>query len=168
MQIKRLFLFVFCFLFMSSIFLAAFPDDENRDRKRIRENINTLRLLRMTQALDLTEEQAEKIFPALNQNEKKKRGIQREIGQKLKELRLILAKEKSEEQEIENVIEDLKGLRNALKSQDAELEKIMEENLTLVQRAKYLVFSVDFYRGLRERIDEARRLQKRLGERDKR
>jgi len=168
MRIKRLFLFVFCFLFVSSIFLAAFPDEENRARKKIRENINTLRLLRMTQALDLTEEQAAKIFPALNRIEKEKRGIQGEIGQKLKELRLILAKEKQEEQEIENAIQELKELRNALKSQDAELEKIVEENLTVVQRAKYLIFSVDFYRGLREKIDEARRLQKRMAERDKR
>jgi len=166
MRIKRLFLFVFCFLFVSSIFLAAFPDEENRARKKIRENINTLRLLRMTQALDLTEEQAAKIFPALNRIEKEKRGIQGEIGQKLKELRLVLAKEKSEDQEIENVIQELKGLRDALKSKDAELEKIVEENLTLVQRAKYLIFSVDFYRGLREKIDKARRLRKEI-EREK-
>jgi Spy/CpxP family protein refolding chaperone len=168
MQIRRLFLFAFCFLFVSSIFLAAIADDENQNRKRIRENINTLRLLRMTQVLDLTEEQAAKIFPALNRIEKEKRGIHREIGQKMKELRLILAKEKTEEQEIESLIGDLKRLRNALKSQDEKLEKIMEENLTLVQRAKYFVFSVDFYRGLREKIDEARRLKKRSDEKDKR
>jgi len=168
MHLKRLFSFIFCLLLVSSIFLTAFAEDQKRDRKEIRENINTLRLLRMTQALDLTEEQAAKIFPALNRIEKEKRGIQREIGLKLKELRLILAKEKQEEQEIENAIQELKELRNALKSQDAELEKIVEENLTVVQRAKYLIFSVDFYRGLREKIDEARRLQKRMAERDKR
>ena len=168
MQIRRLFLFAFCFLFVGSIFLVAIDDDENQSRKRIRENINTLRLLRMTQALDLTEEQAAKIFPALNRTEKEKRGINRQIGQKLKELRLILVKEKPEEQEIEQAIGDLKKLRNALKMKDEELEKIIEENLTLVQRAKYVVFSVDFYRGIREKIDRARRLQKKLEERNKR
>ena len=168
MQIRRLFLFAFCFLFVGSTFLAAIPDDENQNRKKIRENINTLRLLRMTQVLDLTEEQAAKIFPALNRTEKEKRGINRQIGQKLKELRLILAKEKPEEQEIEKLMEDLKELRNTLKTKDEELEKIIEENLTLVQRAKYLVFLVDFSRGLREKIDRARKLQKRLEEKNKR
>ena len=168
MQIRRLFLFAFCFLFVGSTFLAAIPDDENQNRKKIRENINTLRLLRMTQVLDLTEEQAAKIFPALNRTEKEKRGINRQIGQKLKELRLILAKEKPEEQEIEKLMGDLKELRNTLKTKDEELEKIIEENLTLVQRAKYLVFLVDFSRGLREKIDRARKLQKRLEEKNKR
>ena len=168
MQVRRLFLFAFCFLFVSSIFLIAFDDDENQSRKRIRENIRTLRLLRMTQALDLTEEQTAKIFPALNRTEKEKRSINLQIGQKIKGLRSILAKEKPEEQEIENLIEDLKKLRNALKIKDEELEKIIEENLTLVQKAKYLVFSVDFYRGLREKMDRARRLKRTLDERNKR
>jgi Spy/CpxP family protein refolding chaperone len=168
MQIRRLFLFAFCFLLVSSIFLVAIPDDENQNRKRIRENINTLRLLRMTQVLDLTEEQAARIFPAMNRIEKEKRGIHIEIGQKMKELRLASVKEKPEEQEIENVIGDLKRLRNALKSKDEELEKIIEENLTLVQKAKYIIFSVDFNRGLREKIDRARGLQKRSDEKDKR
>jgi Spy/CpxP family protein refolding chaperone len=153
---------------VGSIFLTAIDDEENQSRKRIRESINTLRLLRMTQALDLTEEQAAKIFPALNRTEKEKRDINRQIGQKLKELRLILAKEKAEEQEIEKVIGELKELRKALKIKDEELEKIIEENLTLVQRAKYLVFSVDFYRGLREKVDRARALKKRQDERNKR
>jgi len=168
MQIRRLFLFAFCFLFVGSISLTAIDEEEYQIRKRIRESVNTLRLLRMTQALDLTEEQAAKIFPALNRTDKEKRDINHQIGQKLKELRLVLAKEKPEEQEIENAIGDLKKLRNALKMKDEELEKIIEENLTLVQRAKYVVFSVDFYRGIREKIDRARRLQKKLEERNKR
>ncbi|NIM90782.1 MAG: periplasmic heavy metal sensor [Candidatus Aminicenantes bacterium] len=168
MQIRRLFLFAFCFLFVGSIFLTAMDDEEYQIRKRIRESVNTLRLLKMTEVLDLTEEQAAKIFPALNRTEKDKRDINRQIGQKLKELRLILAKEELEEQEIEQAIGELKKLRNALRVKDEELEKIIEENLTLVQRAKYVVFSVDFYRGLREKIDRARKLQKRLEERNRR
>jgi len=168
MQIKRIFLFIFCFLFVSSVYLAAIPDDENQNQKKIRENINTLRLLRMTQALDLTEEQAAKIFPAMTRISKEKREIYKEIGQKMKELRLILTKEKPEEHEIESVIEDLKRLRNAIQSKDKELEKIIEKNLNLVQKAKYLIFAVDFYRGLREKVDKARRLQKKSDDRGQR
>ena len=167
MQLKRLFSFIFCLLLVSSIYLTSFAEDQNRDRKKIRENINTLRLLRMTQALDLTEEQTAKIFPALNRIEKEKTRIHNEIGQKLKELRLILAKEKPEDQEIEFMIENLKKLRSSLKSKDEELEKVMEESLTLVQRAKYLIFSVDFFKGLREKIAKARRLQQRSRDQDK-
>ena len=168
MQAKRIFSFFFCFLLMSTIFLTALPDKEFQNKKRIRENLNTLRLLRMTQALDLTEEQTAKIFPAINRIEKEKMEIQREIGQKIKELRLILDKEKPGEQEIEEVMQDWKGLRNTLKSKDEELENFIEENLTLVQRAKHLLFLIDFYKGIREKMDRARWLQQRLSKRDKR
>jgi hypothetical protein len=32
----------------------------------------------------------------------------------------------------------------------------MEENLTLIQRAKYLMFAANFYRDLRDNLDRAR------------
>jgi len=161
MKAKKVFSFVFCFLFLSVIVLTAAPDDKFPDKRGIRENIHTLRLLRMTQALNLTEEQAAKIFPAINRIEKEKMEIHREIGLKVKELKLSLEKEDPEEQ-IENMIEDLKNLRNLLKSKDEEFENFMEENLTVVQRAKYILFSVDFFRALKEKVERARILQERL------
>ncbi len=41
---------------------------------RVRENLATLRLIRMTQALDLTEEQTSRIYPFINKIEKGKAG----------------------------------------------------------------------------------------------
>jgi Spy/CpxP family protein refolding chaperone len=168
MKAKKIFCLVYCFTFMSLIAFADVQEDKSPYRKGIRENIQMLRLLKMTQALDLTEEQASKIFPAINRAEKEKMKINKEIGQKIKELKLILDKEKPNESEIQNVMEDLKGLRSLLKSKDEELESVLEENLTLVQRAKYLLFMVDFYRGLREKVNRARILQQRLRKGEKR
>jgi len=168
MKAKKIFSLVYCFTFMSMIAFADVQEDKSPYRKGIRENIEMLRLLKMTQALDLTEEQASKIFPAINRVEKEKMKINKEIGQKITELKLILDKEKPNESEIQNVMEDLKGLRSLLKSKDEELESVLEENLTLVQRAKYLLFMVDFYRGLREKVNRARLLQERMRRRDKR
>lgn len=168
MKAKKIFSFISCFTFMSLIAFADVQEDKSPYRKGIRENIQMLRLLKMTQALDLTEEQASKIFPAINRVEKEKMKINKEISQKITELKLILDKEKLDENEIQNVMEDLKGLRSLLKGKDEELESVLEENLTLVQRAKYLLFMVDFYRGLREKVNRARILQQRLRKGEKR
>ncbi|MFB0565317.1 MAG: periplasmic heavy metal sensor [Candidatus Aminicenantaceae bacterium] len=162
MNAKKILLSIICLLFLCSIFLAASQDEPFQTKRRIRKNINTLRLLRLTQILELTEEQAAKIFPAINRAEKEKMEINREIERKMRELRLALEKEAVEEKNIENTINEVKQLRNQLRSKDEELENFVNGNLSLVQRAKYLLFSVDFNRGLRKKIDKARALQERL------
>lgn len=166
MKVKKLFSFSFCFLFLVGILFALNSEDQFQNRKA-RDNIMTLWLLKMTQVLDLTDEQTAKIFPAVRQTEKEKMEIQKEIGQKMRELRLILKNEKPEEKEIEGLIKDLKRLRDLVKSKDEELEEFLEKNLTLVQRAKYLVFAVDFMRGMRERLSRARGTQERFKEKNR-
>jgi len=122
----------------------------------------------MTQALDLTEEQTAKIFPKISRIEKEKKEIQQKIGIQMRELRSILRNENHDEQEFTDRIKRIKELRNLLKSKDEELENFLDDNLTLLQRAKYIIFSQDFYRGLREKLERARIMQERLRKEKKR
>jgi Spy/CpxP family protein refolding chaperone len=149
-------------LSLSILFLLASPVHALQNRERIRENISTLRLLRMTQALDLTEEQTAKVYPVYNRIEKDKIEIQKRIGYELDELRKTLKDEAPKEAEIETRIKNLMELRNELKSKDDEFEMFLDSNLTLVQRAKYVLFSIDFYRGLGEKLNRARMIPERV------
>lgn len=133
-----------------------------RQKRDIRDSISTLMLLRMTQVLNLTEDQAAKIFPTMNRIEKEKRQIQGEIGKCMKSLRKSLKQEVPNAEELENQLKELKRLRNILRDKDQELESFLEENLSIIQRARYMLFSVDFYRGLREKLQRARALQKEM------
>jgi hypothetical protein len=148
-------------LSLSILFLLASPVHALQNRERIRENISTLRLLRMTQALDLTEEQTAKVYPVYNRIEKDKIEIQKRIGYELDELRTLLKDEAPKEAEIETRIKNLMELRNELKSKDDEFETFLDSNLSLVQRAKYVLFSIDFYRGLGEKLNRARMIRNR-------
>jgi hypothetical protein len=47
-------------------------------------------------------------------------------------------------------------LRIFIEKKDDELEARPEETLTLVQRAKYLIFATSFYRELRDNLEKAR------------
>ena len=58
--------------------------------------------------------------------------------------------------EIKEKIGDIKELRAQLKIKDEELENHMENTLTLIQQAQYLIFSTEFYREMRTKLEKAR------------
>ncbi len=156
MKIRNILSILICLLLLSSILSAAIQDDQPRNKRRTRENMRTLWLLRMTRILELTEEQTAKVFPIVSRIEKEKSEIYKQVGKQVKELRLILKEEEPDQGDLKNKINKIKELRNLIKKKDEELDARMEENLTLIQQAKYLMFACNFYRGLRDNLDRAR------------
>jgi len=161
MKTKHILSILLCLLLLSSILSAAIQDDQPQNRRRARENMRTLWLLRMTRALELTEEQTAKVFPIVSSIEKEKSEIHLQIRKQVGELRSILGEEKPDQKELKNKINKIKELRNIIKKKDEELEARIEESLTLVQRAKFLMFSANFYRDLRDQLDRARIMRER-------
>ncbi|MCK4337724.1 MAG: hypothetical protein KAX11_07255 [Candidatus Aminicenantes bacterium] len=133
-----------------------------QSQKKMRENISTLMLLRMTRVLDLTEEQAAKIYPKVNYTEKEKNRLNREILQKMRKLRVLLGGENPDEKQIEKTIEDIQVLRDRIRGLDKEFESFLDENLTVLQRGKYLFFVQEFFKTLREQLNKARAAQNKL------
>lgn len=144
-----------------SVFFICSVYAQKPQARTSRENLTTLVLLRMTQVLDLTEEQTALLFPKITRVEKEKAKMLREIGIRLRELRSMLKDEDPDMERLEKRIEEIKSLRHQIKVKEAEVEEIVEKILTLEQRAKYLIFFQDFYRFLRERLSEAREKQER-------
>jgi len=131
-------------------------------RDRVRENIGNLRLLKLTQALDLTEEQAAKLYPALSRIEKEKLEIQKKIGPEIKDLRNLLREEGAKEGEIIAKVNKIKALRAEIRDKDEEAEALLEANLTTIQKGKYLIFSVDFFQRMGENLRRVRSAQEKF------
>jgi len=129
---------------------------EPQSRARLRENIHTLMLLRMTEALDLSEEQTAKLFPPLTRIEKEKAELQRKAGIEVRDLREALRRDPVREPDILASVKRIRDLRQAIREKDDEFDRVVEANLTPVQKGKYLVFLVDFARGLGEKLNRAR------------
>jgi hypothetical protein len=119
-------------------------------------NISTLYLLRMVQALDLTEEQTAKIFPRVNKVEKEKRELNRKIGLRMRELRATVRQQDRDDEKLVRMVNEIRDFRKQVKSKDDELEGFLSENLSINQQAKYLIFVQDFLKELREKLNEAR------------
>jgi Spy/CpxP family protein refolding chaperone len=127
-------------------------------RMRIRENISNLYLLRLTRALDLSEEQAAKVYPLLTRVEKEKAGIQRRMGQDLRGLRAELAGSEPGEQKVLELVIRIREARSAIRQKDDEVEGVLDGILTPIQKARYLIFTVDFLRSIGENLGRARGL----------
>jgi hypothetical protein len=125
-------------------------------RLRLRENISNLYILRLTRALELTEEQAAKAYPLLTRVEQDKADLQRRMGRALRELRAELAKPRPEPEKVLELAARIREDRRAIRLKDNEVEDALDGILTPVQRGKYIVFSLDFLRGLGENLERAR------------
>ncbi len=141
---------------LSSAFLMAQAPPRREPMRKARENINRLRLLRMTEALELTEVQTAKIYPFSTRVENKKMDIIRDLNGKMGELRALLKEEKPNEADLTAAVKTIKELRSALQAQDREFEDFLDTQLTEVQKAKYLLFAAEFYRNLGEQLGRAR------------
>lgn len=163
MKAKSIFSLFLGIVLSSSIVFAAVQDEKIQEKKRrmTRDNITTLLLLRMTRFLELSEEQTAKIYPFFSRIEKQKMEINQQIRKQMQGLRTDLTEKDPDPKVLKNRIQAIKELRDALKSKDAELEKHLEENLTVVQQAKYLMFITAFYRELRDNVDRARLLREK-------
>jgi len=127
-----------------------------QNRQRLRENLATLRLLRLTKALDLSEEQAAKVFPAVNRLEREKMKIQRDMTADIQKLRRLVAEAAPKEADISSTIKSIKAAQQLARQKDDELESYLDASLSTVQKAKYVLFQIEFYRMLEQSLERGR------------
>ncbi|OGD19835.1 MAG: hypothetical protein A2W03_08070 [Candidatus Aminicenantes bacterium RBG_16_63_16] len=153
---------LFLGLFLTATMAAAQPQPGRRGpgRDRLRENLNQLRLIRMTEALDLTEDQTAKIFPLASRMEKEKAEIVRELGAKMADLRQMIGEGTPRDEDLAARVETIRQLRRGLQEKDLEFEKFLQANLTGIQVAKYVIFQADFNQAMGERLNRARAMMR--------
>jgi len=155
---KRIVALSAAFLLISGTALSAAAQAQ-RARRDTRENITTLMLLRMTQALDLTEEQTARIYPEITRIEKEKLNVNRRLVKKMSDLRFLLRGEERKTAELQEAMDEIRALRIQVKNLEAELETFIMNNLDIEQQARFLLFFQDFYRQMRNKLNELRRRQ---------
>jgi len=134
------------------------PGRRGPDRERLRENLTNLRLLRMTEALELTEEQTAKIYPFAARIEKEKAEIVRGLGAEMADLRRILGESGPNDEDLAARVEAIRKLRRGLQEKDLEFERFLQERLSGIQVARYVVFQADFNQAMGDRLNRARAL----------
>jgi Spy/CpxP family protein refolding chaperone len=129
---------------------------DQAQRAGLRERIGELYLLRLTRVLDLTEQQTAKIYPLLTRSERHKAEIQRKMGQDLRALREEMDKTPPEDKELLALVNRIREARLAIRKSDEQTEAALDGILTPVQRARYLVFNIEFLRNVGENLGRIR------------
>ncbi|MEK6692139.1 MAG: hypothetical protein AABY44_01780 [Nitrospirota bacterium] len=142
------------------------PEDIERpsskeQMEKVRKRIETLRMWRLTEALNLDEKTSTQVFPLVGKYDKKRAEIEQSLRGSMKELRKSL-KEKREgnlKSILDKIEENHKALQRIKEEEWAELKNV----LTVEQQARFVIFQQEFEREIRKVIAEAR--EKRRSER---
>jgi hypothetical protein len=128
------------------------PGSEEKDPRAIIEKV---RIYLLTEKLDLSEEQAVKFFPKLNDLRKVEEDFQKERMDIIAKLETQVQNKASEK----DLLQTLNGFENLIKTKADKDKKIREELrilLTPVQQAKFLIFQTKFEQEIRDMIREIR------------
>ncbi len=127
----------------------------NSQEKDPREIIEKVRIYKLTENLDLSEEQITKFFPRLKELRKSEQEFHTKRMEIVKKLKELLA-EKASEQEIVKTINHLQELqKKRFEMQLKEFEEI-KQILTPEQQAKFIIFQEEFEKEIRDLIREIR------------
>lgn len=121
--------------------------------------VEAFRLYKLTEYLELSEDQTEKIYPRLAELNRLHDEHREQMREKMKELRSLLEDEKTKQAaKLAEEIHDLRGeLRATLHEKQGEIMSLLDEE----QRAKYVLFEARFEKHLKQ---VARRLHGRHSE----
>ena len=133
---------------------------QNREMERVLERINTVRLLKMIDALGLEKETAAKLASISNKYCETRKSLLRNMRKDLDALRQILKKGRPDESELKELVGQVKSLKKELA--DLKLHQMDEEMnlLTHEQQARYLIFKVDFHKEMHGLIQDIREAEK--------
>lgn len=167
-EVLKILLSIILFAGLAANGLAQPPEDVDRppskeQMEKIRKRMETLRMWRLTEALNLDEKTSAQVFPILNRYDKKRYELEDSLREGMRDLRESLRNKKEEQlKKILNKLEENhKALQNLKQEEWAELKKV----LTVEQQAKFIIFLTEFEREVRKLIAEAR--ERRQGRFDK-
>ncbi len=153
---------------VSGVCAAEQPDFDRppgrEQAENVRKRIETMKMWRLTKALDLDEKTSARLFPLLNKNDRRRFEAEKTLREAMQELRTALREKRDER--LKSLLDRLEqahvGLMKVNEEERAELKKV----LTVEQQAKYIVFQQDFDMEMRKMIEGVReRRSGRDGER---
>jgi hypothetical protein len=128
----------------------------------IRERIDSLRMWKLTKALDLDEKTSAKLFPVLSRFDRKRSELQFALVLDLRELKIALAEKR--DAKIKEALDKLEIHYDGLQELNRQERSELKQMLAPEQQAKYVIFQIDFAKEVRKMISEAR--EKRLWKRE--
>lgn len=144
------------------------PPPPLEKREEIRKRIKLIRMWKLTEELDLSEETGAKLFPILHKYDEKRIELHKERQNIMNQLKRALEDEATTDEAIEAAMEEVDkntlAVSDLIRQQRQELKGV----LSLRQQAKFILFQREFHREIRKTISEARERKVRARRNDRR
>lgn len=116
------------------------------------EQIETLRIWKMTEFLELSEDQAAQFFPAFQAHRKEIRLLDSTEMQIRQTIAKAVEAEKTDQEFVDQQIAEINTVRRQKMTQEGEFLEQLSKYLTPEQQAKFIIFDDRFRRALRDAI----------------
>jgi len=144
------------FVFAGVVFAQPGPP-EHRDkqffREELRERIEMIRMWKLVETLDLTEEQSMKFFPLMNEYDSARDEYGMEQKRLIERLDEELKSQEPDEKELQAILDSLSEIREKQFAEETEYYNQVKGILTVEQQAGLLVFKRDFAEEVRRLIE---------------
>jgi Spy/CpxP family protein refolding chaperone len=127
-----------------------------QQREVVRKKMDAVRIARMTETLKLDEKTAATFIPVITALEQKRRELYKGKHEIMQEMRFLLQASPPDEGKLKAAINRIEKNRQEITAlRDKELDAA-RSHLTIVQAARYIIFSHEFQKEMRGMMDESR------------
>jgi len=130
---------------------------KEEERETVRKQISSVKAWQMTQDLDLTEEQAQTLFPAQKAFEDRKKQLSEQRSAVEKELDDLLEAKEKDKDVIKGKMVRLKEIDKQIRTSEDEFRGKRTRILNVEQQAKYELFEKKFDTKLRQMIRDVQK-----------
>jgi Spy/CpxP family protein refolding chaperone len=123
-------------------------------RDRIERRVHTMKMWKLTEELDLSEEQATRFIPMMNEMERKMEEVQRNRQETLRKLGDLAWEEKSKPEEINKLLDNLENLEQQQMDLRRQFRKDAAGVLKPDQMGRMVLFNLRFADTMRDAIRE--------------
>ena len=127
------------------------------EKENVRKQISSVKAWQLTEDLNLSEEQAQALFPAQKAYEDRKEQLRKERQAAEKELDKLLGAKEKDEALIKEKMSRLKSIDEQTRSNEDQFQVKISKILTVEQQAKYELFAKKFDNRLRQMIKDIKR-----------
>ena len=124
-------------------------------REELRKKVELIWQQKLTERLNLTEEEKAKVFPLLQQYHERQRTLRQENRQLVRELEGMIAANASEK-ELKRTIRNLEENEHKLQEMKEEGFHELAKILPVEKQARYIVFQTEFRREMHRLMQKAR------------
>ncbi|OQX91838.1 MAG: hypothetical protein B6D58_06080 [candidate division Zixibacteria bacterium 4484_95] len=132
------------------------PPFDRPMQQQIRKRIETIKIWKLTEELNLTEEQSVKFFPIYNKFEEELKATEAERRQVIEKLDELTITEMPSANEINKLLDKLEDLDRNINSVKEVYRDKLEDILTTQQIGRLYVFEVMFQRQMQEIVRDIR------------